>query len=151
MAKKQAEAKAAKLGKAETTSVKEGPEPKEEDKALGAMERCQAVLSVWTERRKPAEVCREMKVPYALLSQWQDRALEGMLQALQPRMNLAKGAALPPRLQRILEKRSSPRATPKSLTERLSRRLSSLAPAERPVEKEKPAQAAFVATGNPEN
>src|SRR4051812_45312675 len=83
---------------------KEVMAPKASDKPWGAMERCQAVLSVWTERRKPTEVCREMKVPYALLSHWQDRALEGMLQALEPRVNLEKGAALPPRLLRILEK-----------------------------------------------
>ena len=71
----------------------------------GAMEKCQAVLSVWTERRKPVEVCRELSIPWMMLSHWQQRAMEGMLQALEPRVNLEKGPALSPRLQTLLEKR----------------------------------------------
>lgn len=71
----------------------------------GAMEKCQAVLSVWTERRRPAEVCRELSIPWVLLSHWQKRAMEGMLQALEPRVSLEKGPALSPRLQTLLSKR----------------------------------------------
>ena len=37
--------------------------------------------------------------------QWQRRAMEGMLQALEPRVNLAQGQALSPRLQALLLKR----------------------------------------------
>jgi hypothetical protein len=40
-----------------------------------------------------------------MLSHWQQRAMEGMLQALEPRVNLEKGPALSPRLQTLLEKR----------------------------------------------
>src|SRR5271169_1949897 len=71
----------------------------------GAMEKCRAVLSVWTERRRPAEVCRELTIPSMVLAQWQKRALEGMLQALEPRVSLDKGAALSSRLQAMLEKK----------------------------------------------
>jgi len=70
----------------------------------GAMERCKAVLSIWTERRKPGEVCRELSIPWMVLSMWQKRAMEGMLQALEPRVNLDRGPALSPRLQVMLEK-----------------------------------------------
>lgn len=70
----------------------------------GAMEKCQAVLAVWTEKRKPAEICRELGVPWMVLSEWQKRAMEGMLQALEPRARLDKGPALSPRLQALLEK-----------------------------------------------
>lgn len=73
--------------------------------AYGAMEKCRAVLSVWTERRRPAEVCRELSIPWMLLSLWQKRAMEGMLQALEPRVKLDKGPALSPRLQALLEKK----------------------------------------------
>jgi hypothetical protein len=73
--------------------------------AYGAMEKCRAVLSIWTERRKPAEVCRELSIPWMLLSNWQKRAMEGMLQALEPRVRLDKGPALSPRLQALLEKK----------------------------------------------
>jgi hypothetical protein len=71
----------------------------------GAMEKCRAVLSVWTERRKPSQICRELQVPWMVLSQWQKRAMEGMLQALEPRVSLSEGAALSPRLQAMLEKK----------------------------------------------
>jgi transposase-like protein len=71
----------------------------------GAMEKCRAVLEVWTERRRPAEVCRELGIPWMVLSQWQKRAIEGMLQALEPRVMLDKGPALSPRLQAMLEKK----------------------------------------------
>lgn len=71
----------------------------------GAMEKCKAVLSVWTERRRPVEVCRELSIPGMMLSQWQSRAIEGMLQALEPRVNLEKGPALSPRLQKMLERK----------------------------------------------
>jgi hypothetical protein len=36
---------------------------------------------------------------------WQKRAMEGMLQALEPRKNLKKGEALSPRLQVLLAQR----------------------------------------------
>jgi hypothetical protein len=36
---------------------------------------------------------------------WQRRAMEGMLQALESRVNLAKGEALSPRLQALLSHR----------------------------------------------
>ncbi len=81
------------------------PERKRQTANHGAMEKCRAVLAVWTERRKPAEVCREMGVPWMVLAQWQKRAMEGMLQALEPRVRLDKGPALSPRLQTLLDKK----------------------------------------------
>lgn len=71
----------------------------------GAMEKCRAVLSIWTERRRPGEVCRELSIPWMVLTQWQKRAMEGMLQALEPRVRLEKGPALSPRLMTMLEKK----------------------------------------------
>jgi len=70
-----------------------------------AAEKVQAVLAIWTERVKSAEVMRAMQVNYVTLQQWQDRAMEGMLQALESRVNLADGAALSPRLKALLQKR----------------------------------------------
>lgn len=93
-----------------------------------AMEKCRAVLSVWTERQKPAQVCREMGVPWMVLSEWQKRAMEGMLQALEPRVRLDKGPALSPRLQALLEKR---RHTPMNTQVRLERKLSKAQEAEK--------------------
>ena len=83
-------------------------EEKRKRKGLGptAEERCQAVLTLWTERRKPGEICREMGVTWGVLQQWQDRAMEGMLLALQPRVAVERGVALSPRLAVLLEKKS---------------------------------------------
>jgi transposase-like protein len=83
-----------------------------------AQQKAQAVLSVWTERASASEVCRQMHVSWITVQQWQERAMEGMLQALEPRVNLAKGAALSPRLQALLAKRHKP-AQVKKLAERL--------------------------------
>lgn len=87
----------------------------------GAMEKCRAVLSIWTERRRPGEVCREMQVPWMVLAQWQKRAMEGMLQALEPRVSLDKGPALSPRLQAMLDKK---RVQLMSMSVRLEKTLS---------------------------
>lgn len=91
-------------------------------KVLGhtAQEKCRAVLSLWTERQKPGEICREMGIGWSLLSQWQERAMEGMLQALEPRVKLERGVALSPRLAVLLEKRSKQGAM-KGLEKRLRR------------------------------
>ncbi len=70
-----------------------------------AAEKAQAVLAIWTERVKPAEVMRTMGINYVTLQQWQERGMEGMLQALESRTNLADGAALSPRLRALLQKR----------------------------------------------
>jgi hypothetical protein len=81
---------------------------KRKRKGLGptAEEKCQAVLTLWTERRKPGEICRELGVAWGVLQQWQDRAMEGMLLALQPRVPVERGVALSPRLAVLLEKKS---------------------------------------------
>ena len=101
---------------------KPGIEDKREKKVSRhtAEERCRAVLSVWTERRKPGEVCRELGVTWNLLNQWQDQAMEGMLLALQPRISVEKAVALNPRLAVLLERKSKGGAM-KGLERRLIR------------------------------
>ena len=93
--------------------------------------KAQAVLAIWTERVKIAEVMRTLGVPYMTLQQWQQRAMEGMLQALEPRTNLADGAALSPRLRALLQRQQVP-AAPR-LQERL-KRLSEVAAEHPPVQ-----------------
>jgi transposase-like protein len=63
-----------------------------------------AVLSIWSERRTSAQLCQEMDISAALLGQWQNLAIEGMLRALDPK----KKDPLPPinqRLSRLIEKK----------------------------------------------
>ena len=87
---------------------KPGLEEKKGRKGSGhtAKEKCRAVLSVWTEKRKPGEVCRELGVAWSILNQWQERAMEGMLLALQPRAAVDKAVALNSRLALLLERTS---------------------------------------------
>jgi transposase-like protein len=91
-----------------------------------AEEKCRAVLSVWTESRKPGEVCRELGIAWALLNQWQARAMEGMLVALGPRVREEKGVALSPRLAVLLDKKIR-QGSVKGLERRLVRLQGSLA------------------------
>jgi transposase-like protein len=107
------------MDKKEVTKEKESKEIKETMKrkgrprtspnpvvqAVSAFDKVQAILAVWTERVKAAEVCRQMGVNPITFYQWQDRAMEGMLQALESRVNLTSGAVLSPRLQALLNKR----------------------------------------------
>jgi transposase-like protein len=101
---------------------KPGMEEKRRRRVLGHTpeEKCRAVLLVWTERRKPGEVCRELGVEWGILQQWQDRAMEGMLVALQPRLPVERGLALSPRLA-VLLKRSQA-----GVMKRLDKRLKKL-------------------------
>jgi len=97
----------------EKTEKPKGERPAEENKKKRkssdhtAEEKCRAVLSVWTERRKPGEVCRELGVTWSLLNEWQERAMGGMLLALQPRvLTIEKTLALSSRLAVLLERKS---------------------------------------------
>lgn len=83
---------------------------------LTAQQKVQAVLAVWTERCKPAEVCRQLGINWVTFHQWQKRAMTGMLQALESRTNLARGEVLNPRLQALLR---PPATTPGKLQQRL--------------------------------
>lgn len=90
-----------------------------------APEKVQAVLAVWTERCKPAEVCRQLNINWITFNHWQQRAMEGMLQALENRVNLSQGEALSPRLQALLQHRQRS-VTAGKLTQRL-RQISKVA------------------------
>jgi hypothetical protein len=66
------------------------------------------VLALWTGRRRASEICREMNVPGNLVQTWQERSLEGMLKALEPRTRRQedRGPILGDRLQRMLERKA---------------------------------------------
>jgi hypothetical protein len=108
-------------------TVKRKPRAATNQNGPTAAEKTQAVLAVWTERVKPAMVMKSLGISYPTLQQWQDRAMEGMLQALESRVNLADGAALSPRLKSLLQKRQLAAGREK-LTARLER-IQEIAPA----------------------
>jgi len=69
-------------------------------------EKSEAVLAVWSERRKPSEVCRQMGIHYTMLLGWQRQGLEAMMRALEPRTKSEeeRGPALGPKLEKLLER-----------------------------------------------
>ena len=80
--------------------------PKEQA-TYSAQQKCQAVLAVWTGRRRPSEVCRDLNVSTNRLQAWQERAMEGMLNAFETRLRRQeeRGPVLADPLQRMLERK----------------------------------------------
>ena len=73
--------------------------------SITAQAKCEAVLSIWTQRRKPAAICQELNVQWAIINHWQDRALKAMLAALEPRqMEEGNAQRLPTRLQKLFNR-----------------------------------------------
>jgi hypothetical protein len=95
---------------------------KKQYRTFSAMEKVKAVLSVWAERRKPSEACKELGIKWAHLNHWQNQALAGMLKGLEGRSAKDKKSipALGSRLQTLLEKNMS---HSEKAQEKLDRRL----------------------------
>jgi transposase-like protein len=75
---------------------------KKEPLPYSAQQRVQAVLSIWSERRRTREVCRELAIHPSALYAWERRALQAMLKALEPATREEPGPALSPKLERLL-------------------------------------------------
>ena len=88
-------------------------------RAFAPQQKITAVLSVWTERRTTAEMCRELSVSPTLFNQWQNQAMEGMLAALSPK-RAQEPALLNTRLTRLIEK------TLPDPTDKLQKRLKAI-------------------------
>lgn len=84
-----------------------------------AAEKIRAVLSVWTERRRPAQICRELSINATLLSIWEKRAMEGMMKALEPRQGKDMPVSLNPKLEKLVDRQTGKRTASK-LIQRLS-------------------------------
>ena len=73
-------------------------------RTYSAKEKSQAVLSLWSGRRNASALMKSMEVPWAVLNNWEKRALTGMLRALDPEWQKpAEGSALPPRVERLMK------------------------------------------------
>lgn len=107
---------------------KEKAAPKREKRVFQVAEKCQAVLSIWSERRKPSEVCRELSIKWAVLNHWQNRAMEGMMAALEPKRGKQeqRGPALGQKLENLLNRVSQRTGKITKLERRLERIQSSV-------------------------
>lgn len=71
---------------------------------FSAQQKAQAVLAAWTEKLSLTEICRQMEVSYMTFQNWQNRAMDGMLQALENHLQLNDTAVLTPRLRKLMER-----------------------------------------------
>lgn len=72
-----------------------------------AADKCRAVLALWTERSSGTELCRDLGMTWNQLNLWQEQAMEGMVQALEPKRSAPCGnTPLNPRLQGLLERKA---------------------------------------------
>jgi transposase-like protein len=90
-------------------------------RTFSAEVKTRAVLSLWTERRRPAEICRELQITGNLLDLWQKKAMEALLTAMEPREGVEESPSLPARIEKILRKQVS-----KEPVSRLVRHLDAL-------------------------
>lgn len=91
------------------------PRTRRPAKVFSAQQKAQAVLAAWTGRLSQTEICRQMEVNYMTFQNWQGRAMDGMLQALENHLQINDTAVLNPRLRKLMD-----RGRPE---ERLGRRL----------------------------
>lgn len=76
-----------------------------------AVEKCRAVLALWTERSSGSELCKELGTTWNMLTLWQEQAMEGMVQALEPKRSAPCGnTPLNPRLQGLLDRKAARKA-----------------------------------------
>ena len=79
---------------------------KKEPLPYTAQQRLQAVLSLWTERRRPADLCQALAISPKVLAHWEERALAAMLQALETPTRREPGPALSPKLERLVARQA---------------------------------------------
>jgi hypothetical protein len=79
---------------------------KKEPLPFTAQQRVQAVLALWTERRRPGDLCQALAITPKVLARWETRALSGMLRALEAQRQREPGPALSPKLERLLARQA---------------------------------------------
>ena len=87
-------------------------ERKRQSRVYSAKEKAQAVLALWSGRRNPSTLTKELAVPWAAINTWEKRALSGMLTALDPTWKQAVESqpSLPRRVEKLIEQTVKPAA-----------------------------------------
>lgn len=82
-------------------------------RVLSAREKSQAVLALWSGRRNSSALAKELGVSWGMINSWEQRALSGMLSALDPAWTQATDRAmeLPVRLEKLIAQMVQPSAT----------------------------------------
>lgn len=81
-------------------------------RVCSAKEKAQAVLALWSGRRNPSALTKELEVPWAVINGLEKRALSGMLTALDPTWKQAaeEQPSLPRRVEKLIEQALKPAA-----------------------------------------
>jgi transposase-like protein len=84
--------------------------PRRERKIYSAAEKGMAVLAVWSGRRVPGRISRQMGISWTVISNWEKRALEGMLRGLgvETGNSQPENGELGKRLERLLAQELTP-------------------------------------------
>ena len=83
-----------------------GERKRKPQRLFGAKEKSQAVLSLWSGRRSAAALMKELQVPWGVLHGWEQRAIHGILTALDPGWKQTKETVsnLPSRVEKLIER-----------------------------------------------
>lgn len=75
-----------------------------------AKEKAKAVLALWSGRRSPSALTKELGVPWSAINQWEKRGLSGMLNALDPmwKQDVEDPPSLPRRVEKLIERALKP-------------------------------------------
>lgn len=97
--------------------------PNKDRKVISARQKTEAVLAIWSERRRPSEVCKELGVQWSSLNSWQTRSMEAILTVLEPktRKEEDRGPALSPSMEKLLQKTQQRTARLSKLEKRLEK------------------------------
>ena len=81
-------------------------------RTFSAREKSQAVLSLWSGRRNASALMKELSVPWGVLHGWEQRAIAGILTALDPGWQQSPEAvsSLPARVEKLMERTLLPKA-----------------------------------------
>jgi len=111
--------------KATSTTRKTGTRARRTRRQHTAMDKCQAVLAIWTERQSMSQVCQRLQVAWSQLNSWQNQALDAMLEALGPKKRAEdRSPELNGKLQNLLRKKGLSAEASSLVTPALQKRLS---------------------------
>jgi len=113
--------------KVNSTTRRTGRRARRTRRQYTAMDKCQAVLAVWTERQSMSQACQRLEIAWSQLNNWQNQALDGMLAALGPKKRAEeRSPELSGKLQKLLRKRGLDTEAADLVSPALQRRLSAV-------------------------
>lgn len=93
-----------------TTKTPTQKKPAKPRRIFSSEQKTRAVLEVWTESRKPAQIARELEITTTLLDLWSKRAMKAVITAMEPREgDPGREPTLSPRMERLINHQAKKR------------------------------------------